>query len=818
MRKRCLALLLAAVLCLTLLPGTALAETGQDEREARLYQLLLEGIQGKVGLDGTGYIDISELKISNAEGGPDREMLSTVFRRVFYDHPELYYLREGYYRVHKNTEYVVGLRPMYTDIAQDPGAQARFEEAVNTALAQIKGLTDPLEQMLALYNYLIRMTAYNYDVAIDQHDNAPREAWTAYGALVTGDTVCKGYAFAWKVLMDRIGIPCLIVCKGDGSHLWNLVQLDGKWYHIDVNRGNNLVPVLRGRCTYTDFLLTDEAMKKHGSWYVPGTSYRDPAHYDTTPACEDNRFAEGWIFRQSNIFHPMYRDASGLYYYLRLSSAKTVKLYHGPLSGGGTEVAVLSAYTVPWGNGQRVSGGMIWAEDCLYYISPEFKLMRYRLSNGERASLGEIPFVPQPTEDQRFGSEYDGIGLLFDEDSGVLTALSRTRGMELKRRQIAAPQIRFEDVAPEDFFSPSVEWAVSNGITAGTGNGRFSPDQACTHIQILTLLWRADGRKEADAALPCPVTGNDDYISAARWACQNGMIDAGFKQDALCTRADAVRYIWQATGKPAANYSGAFTDVPASAPCAAAVAWAVSNGVTSGTSATTFAPNRVCSRGHIVTFLYRAYRSASQGNSNTQFTMDDFSDSYRSGKYYQALNAVERTGDYRKDIVAIAASQIGYHGGDSENELDGSKAGTNKYTEYGRFMGSNGTAWCSEFASWCIRQAGVSTSVIHSSRGANIVTFAAPYYSWSETIYAGGSYTPQAGDIILYAWSGTSHTAKNLSHTGIVESVDWDGKNLTIHCIEGNISNKVVRVNRKAEPSTGSLSKGDIVYFVAPDY
>lgn len=86
--------------------------------------------------------------------------------------------------------------------------------------------------MLALYNYLVRTTAYNYNVAfynapVNLCEAEPKEAWTAYGALVTGDTVCKGYAMAWKVLMDRIGIPCLVVCKGDGSHLWNLVQLDG---------------------------------------------------------------------------------------------------------------------------------------------------------------------------------------------------------------------------------------------------------------------------------------------------------------------------------------------------------------------------------------------------------------------------------------------------------------------------------------------------------------------------------------------------------------------------------------------------------------
>lgn len=196
----------------------------------------------------------------------------------------------------------------------------------------------------------------------------------------------------------------------------------------------------------------------------------------------------------------------------------------------------------------------------------------------------------------------------------------------------------------------------------------------------------------------------------------------------------------------------------------------------------------------------------------------DYSESYQSSKYYAALKAVTLTGDYRRDIIAIAASQVGYCESNSESDLTGTKSGSSDWTEYGRFMNTNGTAWCSEFASWCIRQAGVPTSVIHSSAGASVKVFAAPYHGWSETVFAGGSYMPQAGDLVLYAWSGTSHTANALSHTGIVERVDWDGRSLTIHTIEGNSNNCVRRKDVTVTPSTGAVSGGHIVYFVAPDY
>ena len=101
--------------------------------------------------------------------------------------------------------------------------------------------------------------------------------------------------------------------------------------------------------------------------------------------------------------------------------------------------------------------------------------------------------------------------------------------------------------------------------------------------------------------------GNEYYYKAAKWACEKGMIGADFDHNTPCTRADAVNYIWQAAGKGAASYDGRFTDIPANSPYATAVAWAVENGVTNGATATTFNPGKICSRGEIVTFLYRYF-------------------------------------------------------------------------------------------------------------------------------------------------------------------------------------------------------------------
>jgi len=168
------------------------------------------------------------------------------------------------------------------------------------------------------------------------------------------------------------------------------------------------------------------------------------------------------------------------------------------------------------------------------------------------------------------------------------------------------PATQFSDVKVGDWYYDAVNWAVEKGITNGTGDG-FAPDADCTHDQILTFLWRAAGKPESTAALPF-TPKNDWAAGALAWAYEKGMIGEDHDEDAACTSANAVVYIWQAEGAPPAGYDGRFTDVAQDAAYAPAVAWAVDSGVTNGTSDTTFAPAAVCSRARIVTFLQRAFQ------------------------------------------------------------------------------------------------------------------------------------------------------------------------------------------------------------------
>ena len=164
----------------------------------------------------------------------------------------------------------------------------------------------------------------------------------------------------------------------------------------------------------------------------------------------------------------------------------------------------------------------------------------------------------------------------------------------------------------DDFFAPAVEWAADNGITGGIGNGLFGPDRVCTRGQIVTFLWRAAGSPESRGVSGFADVAEDAYYAqAVAWAVEKGItggIGNGlFAPDAVCTRAQIVTFLWRAAGMPAPQ-SGVnpFTDVPADAWYTQAVLWAVEKGITTGMGGGLFGPDVPCTRAQIVTFLYRA--------------------------------------------------------------------------------------------------------------------------------------------------------------------------------------------------------------------
>ena len=170
----------------------------------------------------------------------------------------------------------------------------------------------------------------------------------------------------------------------------------------------------------------------------------------------------------------------------------------------------------------------------------------------------------------------------------------------------------FSDVSTSAYYYEAVKWAQEKGITGGIGNGLFGPNQPCTRAQIVTFLWRAAGSPEPKSMSSfSDVSADSYYAKAVAWAVENGITtgtgDGKFSPDATCTRAQSVTFLFRAIGK-LVDSKAEFSDVLTDSYYANAVAWAVENGVTNGIGDGLFGPDNSCTRAQIVTFLFRAYQ------------------------------------------------------------------------------------------------------------------------------------------------------------------------------------------------------------------
>ncbi|MBQ1303170.1 MAG: S-layer homology domain-containing protein, partial [Firmicutes bacterium] len=170
----------------------------------------------------------------------------------------------------------------------------------------------------------------------------------------------------------------------------------------------------------------------------------------------------------------------------------------------------------------------------------------------------------------------------------------------------------FVDVTESDYFYEPVLWAVKKNITKGTDDTHFSPNDTCTRAQVVTFLWRAAGSPAPSSSVNpfTDVSPSDYYYNAVLWAVgkgiTNGLDATTFGSDQGCTRGQVVTFLHRYENTPApSSYSNPFTDVINGEYYYNAVLWAVGKGITNGLDATTFGPNQTCTRGQIVTFLYR---------------------------------------------------------------------------------------------------------------------------------------------------------------------------------------------------------------------
>lgn len=202
---------------------------------------------------------------------------------------------------------------------------------------------------------------------------------------------------------------------------------------------------------------------------------------------------------------------------------------------------------------------------------------------------------------------------LTDKGDGKFTFIMPAGRVEVKAAFTEEVKISpFRDVPTDAYYYEAVKWAQKKGITGGIGDGLVGSNQPCTRAQIVTFLWRAAGSPEPEgtAAGMTDVAAGSYYEKAVAWAIENGITtgtaDGRFAPDATCTRAQGMTFLFRAS-KASADGAPAFSDVAADAYYAEAVKWATDNGITNGTTSSTFSPGSGCTRAQIVTFLWRLY-------------------------------------------------------------------------------------------------------------------------------------------------------------------------------------------------------------------
>ena len=248
-------------------------------------------------------------------------------------------------------------------------------------------------------------------------------------------------------------------------------------------------------------------------------------------------------------------------------------------------------------NGSTGINSTVSAKDEFYY-NPKTSSKHYDLDDvayvtSKFAKVGDIVYIPFTAYGTKSGQKAEG-----------------TLAIKVKQT------MNFVDVRPGDYFYDSVQWAVNLDITKGTSATTFSPKQGCTRAQIVTFLWRAANspapRSSTSKFTDVYATAHADYMKAINWATEQGITtgtgNGKFSPDATCTRAQIVTFLYRFKNNPAVYGSLNFSDVNKTEHAAFynAILWAVNNKITTGYGNGIFDPNGTCNRGDAVTFLYRA--------------------------------------------------------------------------------------------------------------------------------------------------------------------------------------------------------------------
>lgn len=328
-----------------------------DAVDDTLYSRISEEIEGADLNQSEIRISISDLRL-NYNSQADRDKIMSAFERAVNDHPQYFYVENKVAIAQSNPiQYIV----IYINDDYTRENVTAFNDKVEEIVAMADGMGD-LEAALFFHDYLATAIAYSTPIP-----PSPDPCYNVYGALMEGDAVCQGYALAYKLLLNEVGIQCTTVTSDDLNHMWNAVRFTGDdhWYYVDVTWGDP-APDKLGRSTHDNFLLSENSFR--------GTGH-DADDWSFNPENDTSeKYESGYAF--NGVDTALYRDENGGYYYIRnithdgVSGGKPVVYLDGSSIYHRDSLEDASSEKVIFEIGKSNAGvsSAVWIDNTVYYV------------------------------------------------------------------------------------------------------------------------------------------------------------------------------------------------------------------------------------------------------------------------------------------------------------------------------------------------------------------------------------------------------------------------------------------------------------------
>lgn len=396
-----------------------------------------------------------------------------------------------------------------------PGETADYFAEVDKKVDEIIGLiTDDMsdeEKALVIHDYLVYEGEYDYDNL--NAGTLPQDSYRSGGLLMKGKGVCQAYAYAYKYLMERLGIECYVTSSQEINHAWNIVNIDGSYYHVDCTWDDPVYDRL-GMAGHGYFLVSDEAVqeirggtKQHKGWDL------------TEIVCDNTKYDNAyWENVKSQII--LSGDSA---YYIEGSS-----IYRRQNDTGKVEELKNLGRWYVWGSSNSYwtssySGLFMYENELYYNTSSEIRKIDL---NGENDML---VYQPDTSEGYIYGSKKSGTEIQY-----ILKKNPSETGEKSSIPLVEEEQMTvFEDVSEEQWFYESVNYVYEKGIMSGLTESMFGPSDKITRSQFAAILYRIEGNPDITyRELFSDVPDNTWFTDGILWAADSGIV-SGYENSSL---------------------------------------------------------------------------------------------------------------------------------------------------------------------------------------------------------------------------------------------------------------------------------------------